>query len=79
MEEAKNAYNVKSQTELRPPVEIMMQESQKLFIHQRAKNFILGGVTKKLYGEKKTRQLGNLTAAWLDAQFNEKLNVKLKW
>lgn len=47
MEEAKNAYNVKSQTELRPPLEIMMQESQKLFIHQRATIFILGGVTKK--------------------------------
>lgn len=58
MEEAKNAYNVKSQTELRPPLEIMMQESQKLFIHQRAQIFILGGVTKKWYGEKKNK------AAW---------------
>lgn len=55
----------------------MMEESQILFIHQRAEITIFGGVTNICMD--KTRQLGNLTAAWLDAPFDEKLNVKWKW
>lgn len=54
----------------------MMQESLLLFIHQRAKISMLEDGQIILW---KTRQLGNLTTAWMDARFDEKLNVKLKW